>query len=203
MSCSSIDLKAYLLGEAGAVERRAAEEHLKSCASCQEEQERLRLTQAALLTLREEEIPRRIAFVSDKVFEPRWYQRLWQSGPRLGFAGAAMLSCAILVHAFYQPAATQTMATAPPPSIQTVDVNARVEAEVARRLDDAVQKAVIAVEERQARRTADLLAASEKRMQQQQEEIMAAVNVSFGKLQERVNYLSKQQWASAELGASQ
>jgi hypothetical protein len=113
-----------------------------------------------------------------------------------------MLSCAILVHAFYQPAATQTVATAPAAN-QAVDVNARVEAEVARRLDDAVQKAVVEVEERQARRTADLLAASEKRMQQQQEEIMAAVNVSFGKLQERVNYLSKSQMASAELGASQ
>ena len=92
MNCTSIDLKAYFLGEADAPMRRAAEEHLTSCAACQEEHERLRLTQAALFTVREEEMPRRIAFVSDKVFAPRWYQRLWRSGPRLGFAGAAMLA---------------------------------------------------------------------------------------------------------------
>ena len=35
---------------------------------------RVRLTLDALSTLREEEVPRRIAFVSDKVFEPRWWQ---------------------------------------------------------------------------------------------------------------------------------
>ena len=45
--------------------------------SCREELARLRLTLDALSTLREEEMPRRIAFVSDKVFEPRW----WQSVP--------------------------------------------------------------------------------------------------------------------------
>ena len=35
------------------------------------------VTLDALSTLREEEIPRRIAFVSDKVFEPRWWQKLF------------------------------------------------------------------------------------------------------------------------------
>ena len=31
----------------------------------------------------------RIAFVSDKVFEPRWWQTIWRSGPAMGFASAA------------------------------------------------------------------------------------------------------------------
>jgi anti-sigma factor RsiW len=200
MSCSFIDLKAYLFGEADAAGRRAVEEHLHSCGACREEHQRLTLTQAALLTVRDEDIPRRIAFVSDKVFEPAWYRRLWQSGPRLGFAGAAMLSCAILVHAFYAPATP----TGQPP-IASLLIEKRVEAEVALRLDYAVQKAVAAVEERHAKRNAELLAASEKRMALQHEETMAEVGANFRVMNERVNYYIKQasSVASADLGGSQ
>ena len=92
MSCASneIDLKAYVLGEAPQEERRAVELHLKSCPTCQEEAARLGFLQSSLLALRDEEVPRRIAFVSDKVFEPSWLQRFWQSGARLGFASAAL-----------------------------------------------------------------------------------------------------------------
>src|SRR5260370_2036268 len=101
MNCSSVDLKAYALGEAG--ENPGAATHIESCESCHEEMERLRVTHAALLTLKEEEIPQRIAFVSDKIFEPRWWQRIWRSAPALGFASAALLAAAILVHAYTRP----------------------------------------------------------------------------------------------------
>jgi anti-sigma factor RsiW len=110
MSCSNFDWKGYLLGEIPEGERRQARDHAASCAACAAELERLRLTHAAMLTLGDEEMPRRIAFVSDKVFEPGRWRRFWSSGPRLGFASAAMLSAAILAHALIgQPAA------APPP----------------------------------------------------------------------------------------
>jgi hypothetical protein len=45
-----------------------------------------------LASLEDEEIPRRIAFVSDRVFEPRWWQTMWRSGPVMGFASAALLA---------------------------------------------------------------------------------------------------------------
>lgn len=196
MSCASIDLKSYFLGEAGAAERASAEQHVAQCASCRTELDRLHLTQSALLTVREEEIPRRIAFVSDKVFEPRWYQRFWQSGPRLTFAAAGLLSCAILVHAFYQPVQPAQSAAAAP----QVEIEARVEAEVARRLDTAVTKAVAAVEARQEKRTAELLAAAEKRHALEQRETMAAVETAFEQLNKRVNYLSRTRMASLEAG---
>ena len=65
--------------------------------------DRLRVTQTALFSLRDEEIPQRIAFVSDKVFEPspwrRWLSAFWGSSARLGFASAAMLSTALVVSA--------------------------------------------------------------------------------------------------------
>jgi hypothetical protein len=63
----------------------------------------LRATRTSLLTLREEEPPQRIGFVSDKIFEPspvrRFFANFWLSGARLGFAGAGMLSIALIVFA--------------------------------------------------------------------------------------------------------
>ena len=56
--------------------RQDAESHVAACADCQDELAGLRVTLDAMATLREEELPRRIAFVSDKVFEPRWYQKV-------------------------------------------------------------------------------------------------------------------------------
>ena len=100
MSCSQYDWKAYALGELNATERGAAEGHAATCGACREELAGLRLTLDAMSTLREEEVPRRIAFVSDKVFEPRWWQTLWNPT----FAAACVLAVAILVHASTRPA---------------------------------------------------------------------------------------------------
>ena len=56
-----------------------------------------------LAALREEEVPRRIAFVSDKVFEPRW----WQTFLRPSFAAALVIAAAIVMHGYLmRPAAT-------------------------------------------------------------------------------------------------
>jgi len=76
------------------------DDHVRGCQGCREELDRLNLTQAALVSLEDEEIPRRIAFVSDRVFEPRWWQTMWRSGPVMGFASSALLAGAILVHGF-------------------------------------------------------------------------------------------------------
>jgi anti-sigma factor RsiW len=101
MNCAPFDLRDYCLHELSTAERQQVEAHVKGCGSCREELDRLRLTEASLLTLREEEIPQRIAFVSDKIFEPSPWRRAWQafwgSGARLGFASAAMLSAALIV----------------------------------------------------------------------------------------------------------
>lgn len=102
MSCSPHDLRDYFFEELGRDERRQVEAHLEACTRCREELEQLRGTQHVLLRLKDEEIPRRIAFVSDKVFEPSWASRLWAMLPRLVlvpgllllmfFAGAAWSS---------------------------------------------------------------------------------------------------------------
>lgn len=122
MSCANFDWKAYALGELSRTERESAEAHANSCAGCREEIAQVRLTLDALSTLREEEPPRRIAFVSDKVFEPRWWQRIWSPT----FAGACVIALAVVAHAFVQPV------------------------RVDRQVDAAVSKAVLQIEAKYA-----------------------------------------------------
>ena len=74
MSCPEFDLKGYILKELPRDEARATEAHAAGCEACREELDRLSLTFTALRSMPEEEMPRRIAFVSDKVFEPKWWQ---------------------------------------------------------------------------------------------------------------------------------
>jgi anti-sigma factor RsiW len=107
MTCSSPnskpDWKAYLLRELDKDALREAEAHLATCSICHEEVAGLRLTLDTLSTLREEEIPRRIAFVSDKVFEPRWWQRMFTPT----FAAGALVAAAILIHGSLRPGQAQ------------------------------------------------------------------------------------------------
>jgi anti-sigma factor RsiW len=101
VSCTNFDWKAYALGELDPEGRDQAEAHANHCSHCRGELAGLRLTLDTLSTLREEEVPRRIAFVSDKVFEPRWWQKIWSPS----FAAGCVVAAAILVHAFVQPVA--------------------------------------------------------------------------------------------------
>lgn len=156
MSCSPYDLKDFFFGELAAAERSRVEDHLEECPECREEFERLGMTQAALHSLRDEELPRRIAFVSDKVFEPRWWQTLWHSGPRLGFASAAMLAAAIVVHGFARPAPVVL------PGPDAAVIESRISAEVARRIEPAVRAAVAESEARQAQKTAEQISTVRK-----------------------------------------
>jgi len=182
MSCSEFDLKGYFLEELPGEERAQVEAHLPACQECREELARLRLTDAAMMTLRDEEIPQRIAFVSDKVFEPAWWQRLWQSAPRLGFASAAMLAAAIFVHAFTRPAPVIA-----PSGVETAEVERMIEREVARRLDTAVAEAVAAAETRNEERTAGLLQAAAEQFEMQRQADLLTVQESFDYLRKQMN----------------
>lgn len=105
MSCEKYDWKAYALGELAASERRELETHAATCEGCRNELAHVRLTLDTLSALREEEVPRRIAFVSDKVFEPRW----WEMFLKPSFAAALVLGAAIVTHGYLMrtPAADQ------------------------------------------------------------------------------------------------
>jgi anti-sigma factor RsiW len=127
MSCEQYDWKAYALGELTANERRDAEAHAPTCEGCRGELAQVRLTIDTLSALRQEEVPRRIAFVSDKVFEPRW----WQTFLRPSFAAALVIAAAILMHGYLvRPAAD--------------------DAAIQARVNQAVTRAVANVEQRNA-----------------------------------------------------
>jgi anti-sigma factor RsiW len=147
MTCSIDDLKAYVVGEATRQERVDVEDHIRGCQSCREELDRLNLTRSALASMEDEEIPRRIAFVSDRVFEPRWWQTIWHSGPVMGFASAALLAAAILVHGV----------EARPVAVDAAKIEKQLESQVNAR----VQAAVSLAEAKQAAEFAKVLNATE------------------------------------------
>jgi anti-sigma factor RsiW len=168
MNCSPFDLKDYFLQELPSPERVQVEAHVNHCLACREELERLQLTGAALFSLRDEEIPQRIAFVSDQIFEPsplrRWFTAFWGSTARLGFASALMLSASIFYFAATRPAPAPGVvtagSTAVTPSMAAVTPSPR---EVQQQIQQAVSKAVAEVETRQAERTKQLVADFEQR----------------------------------------
>jgi hypothetical protein len=100
-----------------------------------EDRERLANTIAALRAVPDEEPPRRIAFVSDKVFEPKWWQRF----PAWGFASACALAGAVLAHGYLTRPVTQAITAQAPAVSAPVDVKA-LEAQFDRRLEAALQK---------------------------------------------------------------
>jgi anti-sigma factor RsiW len=170
MSCSVVDLKAYVVGEITRHERSAVEDHVRGCQSCREELDRLNLTRSALASVEDEEIPRRIAFVSDQVFEPRWWQTIWHSGPVMGFASAALLAVAILVNGFARPA-----------FVDAAQIERRVESRLNARLEAAVSEA----QAKQAAEFAKVLNATENRFEAQRQADLATV-------QQAADYYRKQ-----------
>ncbi len=183
MSCSRDRIKDYFFGELSDEERKAAEAHISECLACREELERTRLTHAALRSVPDEEPPHRTAFVSDKVFEPNWWQRLWSSGARLGFASAGLLAAAIVFHAVWQPA------PAPATPIDEKVIEARVSAELERRLKPAVMAAVAESEARQARKTAGLVEAARREFDFQRRADRVSVEEALVYLQKKYNIM--------------
>jgi anti-sigma factor RsiW len=128
MNCEKYDWKGYALGELAANERREAETHAAICEGCRGELAHVRLTVDTLSALRDEEVPRRIAFVSDKVFEPRW----WDVFLKPAFAAALVLAAAIVMHGYMTR----------PPAVDEAAIQAQV--------NQAVTRAVAVVEQRNA-----------------------------------------------------
>jgi hypothetical protein len=193
MSCSPFDLRDYVFGELDAAQTRAVEAHGRACPACAEELSRLRLTETALFSLREEEMPRRIAFVSDKVMEPRiwearWWHAWWNSAPRLGFAAAAMLSTAILLHGYL------SRPLAPAPAAAPTVVQAQVDQSlIDARVAEAVGKAVAAFETEQQLRLAKSVRQVEQRYAEMRQEDLMNLEASYN----LTNQKMKARYASA------
>jgi len=143
MNCSPFEVRDYFLKELSEAERQQVEGHVEGCRACRDELERLRMTESALLALRDEEIPQRIGFVSDKIFEPSPWRRAWESfwgsTARLGFASAALLSIAMVVFSLARPAGTPAGPLTGRVSLATIS-----DADIQQRIQVAVDQAVAA-----------------------------------------------------------
>ena len=148
------DLRDYLFDELDPAARDEMERYLADSAEARAELERLQLTERSLRMLPDEDPPRRIAFVSDKVFEPSRWVRLgrWfvEDGPRLAFGAAACLAVLFAGLKWTEPRVTVAdgsweiafgpRAEVPPPAEPTLD---------AAELRAIVEQAVAASESRQ------------------------------------------------------
>jgi predicted RNA-binding protein with RPS1 domain len=101
-----------------------------------EDRDRLANTIAALRAVPDEEPPRRIAFVSDKVFEPKWWQRF----PAWGFASATALAAAIVTHGYVTRPVTQVIPAQAPAVSAPVDAKA-LEVQLDQKIEMALRKA--------------------------------------------------------------
>jgi hypothetical protein len=189
MSCSPFDLKDYFFQELGGAERKEVEAHVHACQTCREELNRLRLTGTTLLSLREEEIPRRIAFVSDQIFEPspwrRWWSGFWNTPARLGFGSAALLSAALVVFALARPTPVQPVRLVQVPAVETAQAQTVSDAAVQARIEQAADRAVAArtkqlVAEVAAERQRLLLVAAELDFSDRREQARTVAALEYG-----------------------
>jgi anti-sigma factor RsiW len=192
MSCSPYDLKDYFLQELADPQRLEVEAHVQTCPSCRLELDRLRLTHTALASLADEEIPRRIGFVSDKVFEPSPWRRgwaaFWASSARLGFASAAMLSVALIVSALARPAPAPRLA----PAAAAVS-----DAEIRARIDAAIEREAAVIEARYAQRTEQLVKDIELRDSQERGAIRDAADMQIDYLQRSLQAAKRRQYVAS------
>lgn len=163
MNCAPADLRDYFFDALAPPERAAVRQHLSTCTGCAAELDGLRLTTLALRSVPEEELPRRIGFVSDKVFEPsrwnRFWQSFWMSGARVGAAAMSLLAVAIFVNAFRTPAPINQTAVRP---VAAAGAGAPTNAEIDARIQHAVSQAVAQSEARFNVRLDRLAAENEK-----------------------------------------
>ena len=197
MSCAPFDLRDYFFGELTAAETKQVDGHIASCEVCRTEVSRMDVTRVAMMTLPMEEPPRRIAFVSDKVFEPTPWQRFWRSGPVVGFASAAMVTAGLFFNGATRPAASPVL-NAPVARVDYSAIEARFHEEIAKQIPVEVAKAVEQVEERDRHHLTLAVANVAKKYEQKYELDVAAMQAS---LEIRQSKLTKQYLAAYDGGA--
>ena len=190
-TCHRFDeLRDYAFDELAPESRHSLEQHIAGCPDCAAELDRMRLTTAALRLLPDREIPQRIAFVSDKIFEPspvrRWLESFWNSGARLGFASACVLAAALIVSAYHRPAFNN----AAPAIAQTTAVPAYL----SNQIDAAVAKAATQIREEVREEDARTLKAalddSERKHDQERRALMVAMGENLDFMQKRLSTMT-------------
>jgi hypothetical protein len=178
------------------------ERHLGGCATCATELAQLQLTTAALRVLADHEIPQRIAFVSDKVYEPspvvRFFSGFWNSGARLAFVSACVLAAAIGFSAYRRPAENHSL---PQPAATAALSRDELSREMDARINKAVSDAVTRVHEEDARVMKAALESANRKAEQQRSTLMVALSEQMNILQKRLGVYREYAMAGPERNA--
>ena len=171
-------LRDYAFDELSATERPEMERHVSACTDCAAELDQLRLTTAALRVLPDVEIPQRIAFVSDKVFEPSPIARFLRSA-WAGLASAGLMAAALIFTVLHQPA----------PQVRTI-IQSASGTDVSKQIDEAVSRAVQQVRTEDAELTKAALAEAETRHQREHRVLMVEMEQSLEYIQKRLGTIT-------------
>jgi hypothetical protein len=176
MSCP--DVKDLLFEDLKEPARSAAMAHVSTCEACGLEFERLRATTAALGLVPDQEPLVRIRFVSDRVFEQSWWQRLAGGGALSANAGLAMVSLLAAALIWFQTPTAGARA-----GHETGRAAAMAPAEVDKLVNTRVQQAVaVAREESDRRHEAEmktLLTAFEREQTQKQQQLFQQLEAAW------------------------
>jgi anti-sigma factor RsiW len=164
----------YAFDELSVGERLEMERHIPACTNCTAELDQLRLTTAALRVLPDREIPQRIAFVSDKIFQPSAFARFFKSS-WTGFASAAIMAAALVFTALHRP----------PAEIRTV-IQTAPGVDISGQINQAVDKAIQQVREEDAQLTKAALAEAEMKHDREHRILITAVEQSLEVMQKRL-----------------
>ena len=180
-------LRDYFFDELPAGERAAMEQQLAVSPELRAELRQLEMTATALRMLRDQEPPRRIAFVSDKVLAPSLGSRVahWIFGAGPVFASAALSALVVFWVMSHRPA-----------PVRTVDVASSQVAQDAGKVEALVREAVAQSELRNAEKTKLLLADAERRHELERQQLLLNVQDTLNYWQKKMNVM---QVASADL----
>lgn len=200
--CDREQLRDFAFDELAAPARARMERHLTECEACAAGLAQLQLTTAALRVLPEREIPQRIAFVSDKVFEPspvaRFFSGWWNPGARLAFASACLIAAAIVFAAYRRPVDIHSVAQPAATAALSRDELSR---EIDSRVNKAVSDAVARVHEEDAQVMKAALESADRKAEQQRRTLMVAMSEQMNTLEKRLGVLTEYAMAGPERNA--
>lgn len=179
MTCP--DIRALLFDNLPEAEKERLRGHVAGCEACQVETERLKATTLALRSVADEEPPIRIRFVSDRVFEPSWWQRLnpFASPGLLAHTALALttLAAAAILISMQWGYAARAKAQAQP--LDQASFDQKVQQAVDVRLNGAVALAVREAEAHQDVKFRGMLAEYQKQQKQDEQKLVQQVEAAW------------------------
>ena len=182
MTCP--DIRDLLFDNLTEAEKERLRRHLAGCDACRVESERLKAATLALRSVPDEEPPVRIRFVSDRVFEPRWWQRLNPFGSPGLLAHAALAiptlaAASILISMQWRGYAARPSMQAQAVALDQAAFDEKVQQAVDARVNVAVAQAVHEVQARQDVKFREVVAEYRKQQQQDEQRLVHQVEAAW------------------------